>query len=300
MSQRLLVISPVRNEADHFERVAWAVAAQTRPPDLWLLVDNESTDGTDDLVAEIADQIPFARALRTPASPPLPNPRDRLASAAAPRTFNFGLSRVDWRAFTHIAKLDGDMELPADYFESLLDEFAADERLGLAGGTWKQMEGGRWRLVRNPNDHHVPGALKCYSRECFEAIGGLQEQLAWDTIDETRARMRGFRTRAFERLVAVHHRPWGSADGTLRGCARGGTAAYIAHYPAYWIALRSLRFATDRPLGVSGLAFLYGYFRAALRRTPRVEDREFRRAIRRETRARVRGKLAIASRARTA
>ena len=49
----------------------------------------------------------------------------------------------------------------------------------------------------------------CYTRACFEAIGGVQERLGWDTIDETYARMRGFKTRSFTDLVAVHHRPLG-------------------------------------------------------------------------------------------
>jgi hypothetical protein len=60
------------------------------------------------------------------------------------------------------------------------------------------------------------------------------------------------------------------------------------------VALRSLKVAGARPEGISGLAFLYGYARALLRRTPRVEDREFRRAIRRETRGRLVAKLPLA------
>jgi len=109
--------------------------------------------------------------------------------------------------------------------------------------------------------------------------------------------MRGYRTRTFEDLVAIHHRPWASADGTLRGRARYGAAAYILRYPAWWVALRSLKVATARPEGLSGLAFLYGYARAALRRTPKVEDAEFRRTVRRELRGRLLGGLPLGSRA---
>jgi biofilm PGA synthesis N-glycosyltransferase PgaC len=298
MGQRLLVISPVRNEAAHLERVARAMAAQTRPPDLWLLVDDHSTDGTYEIAEQLASEITFIAALQAPERPLL-DPRDRLASAAAPRTFNFGLNSVDAAWFTHICKLDGDIELPPVYFERILGEFEADGSLGMAGGLRNELVHGRWRLERVPTEHHVNGALKCYSRECFEAIGGVQERLGWDTIDETTARMRGFRTRTFEDLVAIHHRPWASADGTLRGRARYGAAAYIVHFPTYWVALRSLKIAAARPEGISGLAFFYGYVRAALRRTPRVEDSEFRRAVHREIRGRVVGKLPHPSRTAT-
>lgn len=295
MTQRLLVISPIRNEAAHLEQVVRAMVAQARQPDLWLLVDDHSTDGTRELAERLAQEVPFITVLSAPPHPPLDNPRDRLASAAAPRTFNFGLNSVEWREFTHIAKLDGDIELPPDHFERILAEFEADETLGIAGGLRRELLHGKWWLERVPTEHHVPGALKCYSRECFEAIGGVQERLAWDTIDETLARMRGFRTRTFADLVSIHHRPWGSADGTLRGRARYGMAAYIARYPVYWVALRSLKIATTKPRGISGLAFFYGYARAAVRRAPKVEDDEFRRAIRKETRGRVLGMLRLAS-----
>lgn len=291
MTQRLLLISPVRNEEAYLELVAEAVAAQTRPPDLWLVVDDGSTDRTSEILADLQRRIGFLQVLDTSKLPAVGAVRDRLATAAEARAFNLGLGTVAWEEFTHIAKLDGDTELPANYFETLLGEFDLDRTLGLAGGVYADPdpagEGDGWKVMNPPSEYHVPGTLKCYSIACFRAIGGMQERLAWDTIDETYARMHGYRTRAYPNLIARHHRPWGSADGTLRGRARHGECAYIVHFTLPWVTLRAFKVALARPRGLSGVAFLYGYLRSAARRVPRVEDPAFARFVRRELRARM-------------
>ena len=283
----MLVVSPVRNEAAHIERVVRAVAAQTHPPARWVVVDDGSTDGTLDLLRSLEHEVDFLRVVAH--SGDAGEMRDRLAVGRAPRAFNVGLRLVlDEQDFTHIVKLDGDIELPPDYFERLLARLAADPRVGLAGGDLVEPRGDKLELVRIPRSH-VHGAVKCYTRPCFEAIGGVLECLGWDTIDETYARMRGFRTCSFPEIVALHRRPHASADGTLRGRARHGECAYIAHFGFVWVALRSTKVACSPPIGLSGVAFLFGYIRAALRRTPQVPDAEFRRFVRRELRGRMLG-----------
>lgn len=284
-----MVVSPVRNESAHLERVVAAMAAQTRPPDEWVVVDDGSDDGTGELLGALAAEVPFMRVV-SGADSTEPTGVDRLALAAAPRAFNVGLARGR-RDFTHVAKLDGDVELPRDYYEVLLSRFAGDERLGIACGDLIEPDGSEWVRLSIP-PHHVHGALKLYSRDCLEAIGGVQERLGWDTIDETYARMRSFRTRSFPDLVARHHRPVATASGALRGRARHGRCAWIAHFGLGWVALRAFKVGLRmRPRGISGFAFLYGYLEAAVRRVPRVEDREFRRFVRAELRARMRAAL---------
>jgi poly-beta-1,6-N-acetyl-D-glucosamine synthase len=287
MQGKVLIVSPVRNEAAHIERVARALAAQELPPARWIVVDDHSTDDTLALLRSLEREIPFMTVMQAPEHAKLERARDRLALAAAPRTFNAGLATVDWREHTHVMKLDGDIELPPHYLRELLDRFAADPRLGLAGGVLDEpTEDGGTRRIRIP-EVHVHGALKCYTRDCFEAIGGVRELLGWDTIDGTYARMNGYATRSFDELVSLHHRPLGSADGTVRGHARHGRCAYIAHYSPMWVLLRSFKIATRRPYGLSGLAFAYGYLSAFVRRVERVPDPAFRRFARRELRRRM-------------
>jgi hypothetical protein len=103
--------------------------------------------------------------------------------------------------------------------------------------------------------------------------------------------MKGFRSYSFTDLVSVHRRPLSSADGVLRGRARVGECAYIAHYTPLWVTLRAVRLAATPPRGLSGAAYLYGYVRAAARRTERVPDADYRRFTRRELRRRMTGAL---------
>ena len=285
MDARFLIISPMRNEAAHVERVARAVAAQTHPPAEWVVVDDGSTDDTASILRTLQGEIPFLSvhsriAVADPGA-------DRLAVAAAPRAFNYGFARARVRDWTHVVKLDGDIELPPDYFERILEEYARDPELGMAAGNLIEPRGGRMVPMPIPR-HHIHGALKCYTRACFDAIGGVQQRLGWDTIDETYARLRGFKTRNLDDIIAVHHRPHASADGTLRGRARHGECAYIAHFSPLWVTLRSVKIARDRPVGISGVAFLWGYLRSAIRDVERVPDPEFRTFARWELRTRMR------------
>jgi hypothetical protein len=283
--KRVLLLTTAHNEAQFADALFDGVMSQTRRPDRWIVVDDGSSDGTFEAFARRAAGADWITLLRREdVDEGIP---DRLAVAAVPRSLNQVLAGIDRRAYTHIGKLDADVQLPARFLEQLLRDFEADRSLGMTGGLLTERHGRRWRDVTQPPTHAPPPA-RLYSLECFEASGGFRERLAWDTIDEVYSRMLGYSTRVNAAVRVRHLRVHGTADGRLRGRARHGACAWIAHYTPLFVLLRSAKVAVRfTPWGLSGLAFLWGYLAAALRGVPRVDDAEFRCYVRRELRARI-------------
>ena len=258
--ERLLLITPCRDEAEHLERTSRSVAAQT-PPAGPVADRRRRLDRRD-----AGDPRPLGGATALPAGHAAPGPRT--PGGRRPRhggrgvRLQPGAPLVAVAEFSHVGKLDADIELPPDYFQRLLDRFAVEVDLGIVGGSLLEDHGRGWLPTGGP-DHHVRGALKLYSRDCLEALGGgIEERLGWDTIDEVEARMRGYRTRTLPEPTARHLRPVASRGGILRGRARLGRAAFILRYSPWWVAAKSARWRS-RPYVLGGAAYFWGYLRAA-------------------------------------
>jgi biofilm PGA synthesis N-glycosyltransferase PgaC len=266
---RLLVIVPFLNEAEHLPIFLASLEAQQRLPDRLLLVDDGSTDGSSELAASFSATETYARVARRPPRGP---ERDRLAAAQAWRAFCWGLERAD-AEWDVVAKLDADLRLSPGLFAEIERRFLAHPRLGMAGAYLSQL--GRDAVPRRQPcpAWHVEGPNKFYRRACLEQISPVPAILGWDTIDETRAQMRGWRTEAIAVPAGdpVHLRRMGSYDGVLRGYRRMGVAAWAyGSHPLHVLAAAANRLG-DRPAGLSGAAYLAGYVCAAVRRAPRGE-----------------------------
>jgi glycosyltransferase involved in cell wall biosynthesis len=275
----LAVVCCFLNEEPYLRRTLASLAAQTRPPDRLLLVDDGSTDGSGELAEEFAAAHDWARAVRRPPRPPQ---RDRLADAAEIRAFAWGLEQLD-PGWDVVGKLDADMELTPQVLAGVESELEADPGLGLTGPLIAEPDA-QGRPERKPcGPEHVEGSTKFYRRECFEQIAPLPAFLGWDTIDESRARLHGWGTRSFETLGGdpLHMRPMGAHDGRLRAYRRWGLCAYAyGAHPAHVVAYGA-RLGRQRPYVAGGLSYLAGWAAAALRGVPRAEP-ELRAFVRRD------------------
>ncbi|MEE8408370.1 MAG: glycosyltransferase family A protein [Myxococcota bacterium] len=271
--RRHVVVTPAHNEEQLLPRLCESMVRQTAQPSQWIVVDDHSTDCTAEIVEGYSERYPWISRV----AGALPEKRE-LGSKVA-RLFLQGLAtaRGDW---SFCSKIDADLTLPLDYFEQILNRFAANSRLGIAGGGCYEERNEEMWYEPVPIDH-VRGALKTYRRQCYEAIGGVRPIHGWDGVDALTAQITGWETRSFPEVKVLHHRSSGSARGLLEGRFKAGEFAHFMGYHPIFMALRcGRRLLVDRPPLLAGAAMGAGFFWATIRGKPVFSERDVVRYLR--------------------
>jgi biofilm PGA synthesis N-glycosyltransferase PgaC len=286
MNRDYVLISPTRDEATFARRTLDSVTQQTLPPTLWIIVDDGSTDGTSEILAEYAQRFPYIQ---------IHTRKNRGARSVGPgviEAFYDGLGAVkDLSRYTYLCKLDLDLDLPKRYFETLIERMEAEPRLGTCSGkayfpgpdnTAKGWDG--TLISEQCGDEMSVGMTKFYRVDCFQQIGGFVREVMWDGIDCHRCRMLGWIARSWDdpALRFIHLRPMGSSQhGIIVGRKRHGFGQYFMGTSVLYMTASAVFRATRPPYLTGGAAMWWGYMRSALQRKPRFGDAAFRTFLRR-------------------
>jgi poly-beta-1,6-N-acetyl-D-glucosamine synthase len=262
---KYVVITPVRDEEKHIEATIEAVAVQTIRPTEWVIVDDGSSDRTGDIIDRSAAKFPWISVVHRS------NRGFRKSGGGVVEAFYDGYNTLHCNDWDFVVKLDGDLSLAASYFEKCFEHFKRDPKLGVGGGEICYDLGGVQKLEPNPK-FHVRGATKIYRRACWEAIGGLLQAPGWDSIDEVKANMLGWKSYSFEGLRVVHHRLTGSAEGVVRDSMKHGVACYISGYHPLFVAASCFRRLFQQPYVIGSVAMCYGFLKGYFTRIARVDD----------------------------
>jgi biofilm PGA synthesis N-glycosyltransferase PgaC len=276
MALRYAVVTPARNEEVNLQRLGAAMIAQEHRPDVWVVVDDGSTDATPEILTQLAAAHAWIRPLERPAA-------DREESLAHGRrkardldAFLYGAVPLR-ETVDVIVKVDADVDFEADYFAELIGRFEADATLGIASGTCYEQEDGEW-VRRTKAESTVWGATRAYRSDCLPDLMALEPCMGWDGLDEISVQLRGLRTQTFVDLPFRHNRPEGGREFSSlhQGEALGRAAWYMGYRPSY-LTIRAVYRARREP---AALGMLWGYFGAAAKRVPQCPNEALVEALR--------------------
>jgi glycosyltransferase involved in cell wall biosynthesis len=265
---RYVIITPVRDEETFIEATIESVSRQTVRPAEWVIVDDGSTDRTGEILDKVASQVPWVRVVHRP------NRGFRKSGGGVMEAFHDGYNAIDCIDWDFLVKLDGDLSFPAEYFEKCFEYFRRDPHLGIGGGEIHHDCLGELKPEENPR-FHVRGATKIYRKSCWEAIGGLWTAPGWDTIDEVKANMLGWKTYTFSDLHLLHHRLTGTGEGLVRDRVKHGMVCYVSGYHPLFVMASCIHRIIQKPYIIGSLAIAYGFLKGHLTHAPRFDDRPY-------------------------
>ena len=277
-------MTAAHNEESFMEGTIESVLAQTVRPKRWVIVSDNSSDRTDEIVEKYARQHDFIRFLRITRAP-------GHSFGAKVLALHQGSKLLEDVDYEFIGNLDADISLESSYFEHLIERFRQFPRLGLVGGfVYEAADAGGEYRSRSVNDvRNVAHAAQLVRRECYDAIGGyaILKYGGEDWCAQIKARMMGWEVESFPELKIFHHRHTGGSSHWFRNAFRLGKLDYSFGSDPIFELMKCLRRVGESPYFLVALARLAGFIWPSICREPREVPDEFVSFLRREQRERL-------------
>ena len=268
---RYVIITPVYNEQQYITKTLESVVRQETLPLEWVIVNDNSTDDTENIVEKYVQSYPWIKLVSKL------DENERKVGAKVVRVFYHGLDNLSVKEFDFLVKLDADLDLPLNYFSEVSNAFKSNPRIGICSGycviyrhcKWVEEKVARW---------HTMGAMKAYRYSCFNSIGGIEEVMGWDGIDDMTAMARGWETKQLQ-LAVKHLRPMDQASDPVDLKMRQGRSYYQRGYGLILTIIRTMsKFYISG--SVLEIFILKGFIKAWIYKTPKSVDPDIARFIR--------------------
>lgn len=228
------IVIPAHNEAAYLKDCLDSFVEQTHLPDEVIVVDDNSSDNTFEIASNFAQQHEWIKVVKRISVD------EHIPGKKVVDTFNFGLQHAS--NYDLIGKFDADIILPPDYFETLVNRFQANWKLGMCSGLLFIQKDSDWVYENIADKTHIRGPIKLYHKACFNKIGGLRPGVGWDTVDTLLAKYHGFETQTVPELKVKHLRPTGHWYSSKNHQAKG-TALYKMRYGIVLTKVAALKMA---------------------------------------------------------
>ena len=248
------IVIPAHNEEAFMALTLQSLTDQTVLPTKAVIVNDNSTDKTDEIVLAFAEKHPWISLVNV-SSDAIHLPGSKVIQA-----FQKGLATLDDQ-YDIMVKADADLIFPPHYFETIIKHFQSDEKIGMVGGFAYIEKNGEWLLENLTDKDHIRGAFKAYRKVTFQQIGGLKPAMGWDTVDELLCKFYDWKVVTDESLKVKHLKPTG-ANYNKTARYKQGEAFYTLGYGLFITAIASLKLAMRKDKPLLFVDYIKGFWKA--------------------------------------
>ena len=270
MKKKLAIVTPAKNEAKNMANLVKGMASQIRKPDLWLFINDGSTDDTVSLFEK--EKLKYADAFLDTDIKIIHYQDDEKEYALGPkysRIIRFGLDTVfsqeKEEKFDFIGILDSDVVPEVGYYDKLLNKFEQDPKLGIASASRQQEDYGNKIITSYVNKTFSPSGFRVWRRACLDQTG-YTISISQDSVSAAKAIMLGWKVQSFREMeVSLRQR------GAKYGYEYYGKSAYVRHVSFFYVLAGAARMYL---LGkkADAIQYINGYNNAARQKISRIED----------------------------
>ncbi|EKT3965279.1 glycosyltransferase family 2 protein [Flavobacterium psychrophilum] len=266
------IIIPAHNEESFLGLTLQSIIEQTILPSKIVIVNDNSTDKTENIALAFAEKNPIITLVNT-TSQAIHLPGSKVIQA-----FNKGLETVN-DDYDFIVKADADLIFPTNYFETIINHFKSDSTIGMVGGFAYVEKNKAWILENLTDKDHIRGAFKAYRKATFKQIGGLKSAMGWDTVDELLCKFYHWKVVTDQSLQVKHLKPTG-ANYNKTARYKQGEAFYSLGYGFFITAIASAKLAMMKKKPLLFLDYIKGFWKAKLAKKPLLVSQEQAKYIR--------------------
>ena len=277
------IVIPAHNEEKFIGLTLNSLINQTILPSKVVVVNDNSTDKTSEIVESFSKKNSFISVLEKKSD------AIHLPGSKVIQAFTTGFNTLD-NEYDLIVKLDGDLILPHNYFETIIDHFKSDAKIGMVGGFAYIEKNNDWILENLTDKDHIRGAFKAYRKECYAQIGGLKPAMGWDTVDELLCKFYGWKVVTDATLKVKHLKPTG-ANYNKTARYKQGEAFYTLGYGFLITAIASAKLAFMKRKPLLFLDYLKGFWMAKKAKRPLLVSLEQAKFIRKYRLEKMKSKL---------
>ena len=266
------IVIPAHNEEELISLTLESLISQTLLPKKVVVVNDNSTDKTSEIVLAVAKEHPFISLVEKKSS------AIHLPGSKVIQAFQSGFETLD-ENYDVIVKIDADLIFPINYFETIDNHFKSDPTIGMVGGFCYIEKNREWILENLTDKDHIRGALKAYRKEVFKQIGGLKPQMGWDTVDELLCKFYNWKVVTDTSLHVKHLKPTG-ANYNKTARYKQGEAFYTLGYGFAITAIASAKLAMMKKKPLLFIDYINGFWKAKSAKTPLMVTAEQAKFIR--------------------